>query len=131
MFPTTLKLTRPALGLLAVLALASCAAHRPPHLTAADPVLVFQAGTSVNQPVQAVLGQVRSLSCTRSHADGAADGDALSKLKGQAARRGANGLTDVEIDHFSMSGSKNPCWRGSRASGTAVLFAARAAVAAK
>ncbi len=124
----------PALALLAALILAGCGsdgAARPSRLDAAgaraDPMLVFSAGTSVDQPVRSVLGQVRSHSCAHPYDPGAADGDALSKLESQAARLGANGLTDVEIERFSVNGGKNPCWRGSRAKGTAVLFAVQAA----
>lgn len=124
--------------MLAALTLAGCGsdgAARPSRLGAtaapADPMFVFSAGTSIDQPVRSILGQVRSHSCTYPYDPAAADADALFKLKSQAARLGANGLTDVEIERFSVNGGKNPCWRGSRAKGTAVLFAIQAAGGAK
>ena len=118
---------------LAALILAGCSADGTARLsrlgaasTPADPMFVFSVGTSVDQPVRSILGQVRSHSCAHPYDPDAADGDALSKLESQAARLGANGLMDVEIERFSVNGGKNPCWRGSRAKGTAVLFAVQA-----
>ncbi len=96
-----------------------------------EPALqLFLAGTPVTRPVKQVLGAVKAHSCRYPYTPAAADSDAVSQLQAKALKRGANGLMAVEIRPF-QNGGKNPCWRGSTAEGTAVVFADGAPEAAK
>ncbi len=119
-----------ALVLAAAASLAACAVDRgssdgPRARTTApsDMIAVFSTGTVADLPVRAVLGKVSSHSCRYPYTPSAADADAVLQLKDRAARLGANGVVDVAIERFQNNGGRNPCWRGSRAVGTAVLFA--------
>ena len=119
---------RAAAAMLFSLLLAGCATSGAVRTTAGVPppmISIFAAGTAVTQPVRSVLGKVRSHSCRYPYSPDYADRDALAKLQHQAAKLGADGLVDVQVVRFSLNGGKNPCWRGSRAVGTAVVFASQ------
>lgn len=112
--------------------LVACAARVPlVDLSAVDPddfaratrLAVFTVDGPRPPTIGHVIGPITAYSCKHLVTDPPASrGDALQRLRIEAARRGADGITDVTFDTRGADAWGTNCWETVQASGTAVQF---------
>lgn len=96
----------------------------PEELAAALKVEAYTLEGSRPPVVARYLGPVRAFSCKHLLTDPPASrGDALTQLRVEALRLGADGIIDVTFDVRGTDALGTNCWQSVQASGTAVKFA--------
>ena len=118
--------------LLIVLLLAACAPFVPVvdlnsvskvDKDAAMKIRVFTVESGDHPEVESLLGSITAYSCKHWMTDPpASKGDALTRLRMEALRLGANGIIDITFDSRGTDTWGTNCWETVQASGSAVRF---------
>lgn len=95
----------------------------PSHKEAAMKIRVFTVESGSYPEVETLLGPVVAYSCKHWLTDPpASKGDALTRLRLEGLKLGANGIIDVTFDTRGTDTWGTNCWETVQASGSAVRF---------
>ena len=96
----------------------------PEVLTEASKVQVFRLDNPTPKPeIEKYVGEIIAYSCKHLLTDPpASKGNALTQLKVQAVKMGANGIIDITFDSRGTDTWGTNCWETVQASGTAVIL---------
>jgi uncharacterized protein YbjQ (UPF0145 family) len=85
---------------------------------------VFRLDNPTPKPeIEKYVGEITAYSCKHLLTDPpASKGNALTQLKVQAVKMGANGIIDITFDSRGTDTWGTNCWETVQASGTAVIF---------